>query len=202
MLSYEGIIIENPNLRSDWQMRRPFPDGALQSIPYLPEGVKDGVSPEVYNAYRQGRDSACVDIVFVTRGENGTPMVVMSLRAPNACYGNKFWIYGGALGAYQSIGDFIAAKAEKECGVRAEPQALIGVYRTMAEDKIGSTTQPCYVAEVPIAAIREKGHVDGAHTSLTLMSEINLLYLNHHRDYRIHWYPLRVAILALRNMPR
>jgi hypothetical protein len=144
-VKYEGIILENPNFSTDLKrLARPVA-GVEVSVP---EGVVNGVSPEVYSEYRKGRDSACVDIVIATTLESGEPAVLLSKRAENVCYGGKWWIYGGALQSYRSIEDFISERAEKECGVPVEPRALIGVYRTMSSDFIGSTLQPCYAAVV------------------------------------------------------
>lgn len=167
VIPYEGAILENPFLQEEWRNRRPaesVPSTHLLDVIYnVPPGVTAGVPSEVYSEYRKGRDSACVDIVLVTVLEDGTPAVLLSLRKPDVCYGNKWWIYGGALQAYRSAEDFIAERATKECGVPVKPQVLVGVYRTMAEDYIGSTLQLCYAARVPIEAVRAKMSTDPNH---------------------------------------
>jgi ADP-ribose pyrophosphatase YjhB (NUDIX family) len=143
-----------------------------------------------------------VDIVLVTRLETGTPAVLLSLRNPTVCFGGKWWIYGGALQAYMSIEEFIAGRATKECGVPVRPEALIGVYRTIAEDYIGSTLQPCYAARVPIEVIRAKMSTDEDHSNVRLFTISDLILLEGNRAPEYHWYPVRVALLALRSMPK
>lgn len=201
MLKYEGVILENFFLKEEWRCHTAISRVHAVTLAGQPEGVTSGVSPKVYNEYRRGRDSACVDIVLVTRLENGNPAVLMSLRKPNVCFGGKWWIYGGALQAYMSIEEFIAGQATKECGILVTPEVLVGVYRTMAEDFIGSTLQPCYAARVPIEVIRAKMSVDEGHSSVRLFTISDLCLLEGKREDDYHWYPVRVALLALENMP-
>lgn len=195
-LLYESIILENPQIAEDWHngdVRR-----GVARIVSQPEGVTHGVPADVYGAYRKGRDSACVDIVLVTRFENGEPAVLLSLRKPDVCFGNKWWIHGGALQAYMSITDFISERATKECGVPVVPEVLIGVYRTIAEDHIGSTLQACYAARVPIQSVRQKMIADDGHSTVRLFTESEMEEIP---PENAHWYPCRVAKIALRNMP-
>lgn len=212
MLTYEGIILENPFLKEEWsiaEIRRrkssltsgksyEFREEYDETLGDVPQGITPGVPAEVYNAYRRGRDSACVDIVIVTQRPDGTPAVLLSLRKPNVCFGGKWWIYGGALQAYRSIHDFISERASTECGVTVEPEALIGVYRTIAEDHIGSTMQPCYVSRVPFASAVQKMTTDTGHSAILLFTERELAEIPKQER---HWYPMRVARLALQNMP-
>jgi len=201
-LVYEGVILENLFLAQEWRNRRVLREEYRAGIGEQPAGVTQGVSSDTYNEYRRGRDSACVDIVLVTHLENGTPAVLMSLRNPGVCFGGKWWIYGGALQAYMSIEEFISARATKECGVPVKPEVLIGVYRTIAEDHIGSTLQPCYAARVPIEVIRAKMSTDEGHSNVRLFTISDLILLEGQHGPEYHWYPVRVALLALRNMPK
>ena len=195
-ITYEGVILENNIFISEWrkgECREMYEDTID-----VPEGVTPGVSPDIYNAYRMGRDSACIDIVIVTSLEDGTPAVLMSKRADNVCYGGKWWIYGGALQSYRSVADFIGERARKECGVEVRPKALIGVYRTMSGDFVGSTLQPCYASFVPVAQIRDHKKVDDAHSSVRLFTAGELSVMPAAES---HWYPLRVAKIALEAFP-
>src|SRR3989344_5083310 len=141
-LLYEPVIIENPNLARDLKTGLAFPENEY-FLEKIPDDVTDGVPPEVYNAYRKGRDS--------------------------------------------------------ECGVRAKPQALVGVYRTMSDDAIGSTLQPCYVAIVPYEKVKEKKQLDSGHGDVRLFTLGELEQIpSEHR----HWYPMRVSYLVLRALQK
>jgi hypothetical protein len=202
-IPYEGVILENPFIKKEWEEKEWTKPA--ECLTYTgnniapPKGVTSGVSPEIYNEYRKGRDSACVDIVLVTRLENGAPAVLLSLRKPDVCYGNKWWIYGGALQAYRSISEFIQERATKECGVLVAPEVIIGVYRTMSEDYIGSTLQPCYAARVPIETVRAKVSTDQNHSSVRLFTLAELEEIPAENE---HWYPMRVSEIALQAMPK
>jgi ADP-ribose pyrophosphatase YjhB (NUDIX family) len=194
---YEDVIIENRNLRADWLRRLPFPSG-FELVTSVPEGVTSGVDPETYSAYRKGRDSACVDLVITTELENGEPAVMLSLRSKDVCFGGKWWVYGGALQAYESIDNFISDRAKRECGVEARPQALIGVYRTCAEDFVGSTLNLCYMTFVQVETLRAFMATDDRHQRVALFSTSELSHLDKGEQ---HWYPMRVARLALEALP-
>jgi ADP-ribose pyrophosphatase YjhB (NUDIX family) len=199
VIFFEGIIFENPNLRNDWIGSRPYPDASIMSIPHKPEGVRtNGVDETIYTGYRMGLDSACVDIVITTRLEDGTPAVLMSRRKDNVCYGGMWWIYGGALQAYKTIDNFIADRAKKECGIIVSPQALIGVYRTMSYNLIGSTIQLCYVTTVPVSDIQSRMVTDDGHIEIRLFT---LKDLPPESNEEYHQYVLRVSKIALSNMP-
>jgi hypothetical protein len=203
-LVYEGVILENPFLKKEWRERSlpaasPPSTTLWDSVYPIPQGVTPGVPAEIYSEYRKGRDSACVDIVLVTRLEDGTPAVLLSLRKPDVCYGNKWWIYGGALQAYRGIEDFISERATKECGVPVKPEVLIGVYRTMSEDFIGSTLQPCYAACVSIEAVRAKMSTDPNHSSVRVFTLEEIEEIPYENT---HWYPMRVSRLAIAAMPK
>src|SRR3989344_2693287 len=197
-LLYEPVIIENPNLARDLKTGLAFPENEY-FLEKIPDDVTDGVPPEVYNAYRKGCDSACTDIVFVTILPDGRPAVLLSFRKKGICYGEKWWVYGGAIKSYCSITSFISDRAESECGVRAKPQALVGVYRTMSDDAIGSTLQPCYVAIVPYEKVKEKKQLDSGHGDVRLFTLGELEQIpSEHR----HWYPMRVSYLVLRALQK
>lgn len=193
-LYYEGVLVENPNLAEALETGQWMPDLSLRALCTIPQGVENGVPPDVYNAYRRGRDSACVDIVFATHLPNGKPAVLFSFRKKGVCFEEKWWIYGGALQSYCSIHHFISDRAEKECGVRASPQALVGVYRTMSDDAIGSTLQPCYATIVPYEEVRKKKQLDSGHNDVRLFT---LEELEQIPEEHKHWYPMRVAKLVL-----
>lgn len=187
---YEAILFENKPLV--WGCT-----GVRVSLLDVPAGVSRGVSSSAYSEYRSGLDSACADIVVVTRREDGEPAVLLSLRRPDKCFGNKWWIYGGAIHAYRTICDFLSERAAQECGVSAEPEALVGVYRTMAEDHIASTLNVCYAARVPVEAIQAKLATDSGHTSARLFSLNELVQIPLEQR---HWYPMRVSQIVLASM--
>lgn len=198
-VTYEGIIIENPFLEKEWSQSEQIKNSMPCTVT-TPSGVVARIpSDDVYYSYRTGRDSACVDIVIVTRDESGEAKVLLSKRKNDSCFGGTWWVYGGALRAYYPIADFIAERAMKECGVSAHPEVLIGVYRTMSEDSIGSTLQPCYGARVSIALLRQSMSIDSTHEEVQLFS---LKELQQIPQRELHWYPLRVASIALSAMPK
>ena len=189
----DQIVIENPLLLlSQW--RNPV----VEPLPIVqpPAGTTNGVPPDVYDAYRRGRDSACVDIMLATRLKDGTPAVLLSKRKVNVCFGGMWWMYGGAVGSYQSMTDFVVERAKKECGIRPDPSelVLVGVYRTCAPDIIGSTLQPCYAARVGLAEIQKYMGTDQAHESIKLFTLRELYQIPTAEQ---HWYPMRVASLVL-----
>ena len=189
----DAVICESTAIREWWRKER------LMLPPVAPpEGITQGVPGDVYNAYRRGRDSACVDIMLCTRSPLGSAAVLLSKRASNVCFANKWWMYGGALGSYEPIEEFLAGRVEKECGIRAKPEVLIGVYRTCAADFIGSTLQPCYAARIPYGKATAKATTDSAHSSVRLFtrSELETIPIDEQ-----HWYPMRVARLVLDNLP-
>jgi ADP-ribose pyrophosphatase YjhB (NUDIX family) len=162
----------------------------------LPAGIADGVAPEIYDAYRLGRDSACGDMVVATQKPDGAYAVLLSKRKDNVCFGGKWWIHGGALLSYSSITDFVASRTERECGVAVQPEVLLGVCRTCAPDYIGSTLQSCYAGRVPYAAI-EKKLVDSGHTDVRLFT---LDELDGIPPAERHWYPKWAAELTLQSL--
>lgn len=193
MLTYEGVIIENPFFRVEFRCGGCREEHA-DVLSRIPEGVTTGVPPDIYNEYRRGRDSACVDIVIATRLPTSEPAVLLSKRKDNVCFGGKWWIYGGALQSYVSIEDFISGRASKECGVPVKPEALIGVYRTIAEDHIGSTLQPCYATRVAYEVVEKKMATDDGHSNVKLFTLGDLEDLPQEEQ---HWYPMRVAKIVL-----
>ncbi len=167
-MRYQGIIVENNLIKAEWRKggcREQFFEDVN-----IPMGVTDTVPPEIYGEYRRGRDSACVDMVIVTRLPTGDPAVMLSMRKPTVCFGGKWWIYGGALQAYVPDDEFVSRRATRECGVEVKPEVLIGVYRTCAGDHIGSTLQPCYAARVSYDAVMENMKKDEGHTDVRLFT--------------------------------
>ena len=196
-LRYNGVILENPFIRDDWKRGVRVDSTQIDEV-NIPDGVMPGVSPDIYNAYRQGRDSACVDIAIITKLSDGKPAILLSLRKKDVCFGGKWWIYGGALQAYTTVEDFITGRASKECGVSVKPEVLVGVYRTIAGDHIGSTLQPCYASRVPFEAIQAKMATDSNHENIRLFT---LEELDAIPEWEHHWYPMRVARIALKSVP-
>ncbi|MES2995159.1 MAG: hypothetical protein V4681_03955 [Patescibacteria group bacterium] len=194
----DGIITENPNLAEDWKLRH-HSFVAVAAPVAIPDGVTSFVEDvNMLLAVKAAKDLACVDIVIVTRLADGTPAVLLSKRKGTEAFGGLWWIYGGSISAYGSLIEFIARRAEKECGVPVHPEALIGVYRTSAADLIQSTTQPCYAAHVPVEVIDAKMGMNAEHDSVGLFTADDLNRIPEHEQ---HWYPFRVAHLALAAMP-
>lgn len=194
----DAIIYENPNLQPDWAAGH---TGLVErgNPKTVPEGVKRFADGDALNEVKAAKDLACVDIVIATRLPSGEAAVLLSRRRATDPFSGRWWIYGGSLGAYQPISQFIALRAERECGVvPVEPQALIGVYRTCAPEFIQSTLQPCYATLVPHEAIAAKMRTDPNHDSVRLFTEEGLNTMP--REER-HWYPLRVTRQVLENMP-
>ena len=76
-------------------------------------------------------------------------------------------------------------------------QGFIGVFRTCADDRLGCTTNLCYVAYVPYEELTAAG-IDDDHTDLRILSlsDIGLL-----PDEEKHWYPMFAFRKALDTMP-
>ncbi|OHA32388.1 MAG: hypothetical protein A2928_00065 [Candidatus Taylorbacteria bacterium RIFCSPLOWO2_01_FULL_45_15b] len=128
---------------------------------------------------------------------DGRHAVIASKRAVGKLFGGKWWMQGGAVHAYRSYTDFVAERAEKECGVRPVIQGLIGVFRTCAEDALGSTMNLCYVGFVPHGELEAARH-DGDHTAQKFLTMEDLLQLPESEQ---HWYPMTVFRIALQTMP-
>lgn len=160
----------------------------------IPSGVTNGVSKDIYDQYRAGRDSACIDLV-IAGVFRGNPVVLLSKRSKTVCYGEKWWMYGGALAAYASIEEFITERVKKESGVDIKDglKALVGVYRTGSSDQAGSTLQVCYAAFVQ-EDVLESFSVDSAHDQAKLFTKEDLDQIPSSEK---HWYPMRVATAVL-----
>ncbi len=196
-IAYDYVLMRTSAmaLRSMWNKGIPMHHwGNAAGI--APEGIADGVPADVYDTYRRGRDSACVDMVVATKKPDGEYAVLLSKRKPNVCFGGTWWIHGGALLSYASITDFVASRTEKECGVQVEPEVLLGVCRTCASDYIGSTLQPCYAGRVPYEAIAQKA-VDSGHTDVRLFTIAELLEIPKAEK---HWYPMWAAEMTLQSL--
>lgn len=164
----------------------------------VPEGhLSGGVDSAFYDGYRRGLDSACADVVVTTVFPDGTPAVLASKRAPGKLFGNKWWMQGGAIHSYRRISDFVLERAERECGVRPRLEGFIGVFRTCADDLLGSTTNLCYVGFVPYDDLG-KVRADKDHIGLQFLTLEACLHLP--EDER-HWYPMYTFIIALKTMP-
>lgn len=164
----------------------------------VPEGhFLGGVDSDIYDGYRKGLDSACVDVVVTTLLRHDKPAVLASKRAPSKLFGNKWWMQGGALCSYCSITDFVFERIWKKCGVCPHIQGFIGVFRTCSDDVLGSTINLCYVGFIQ----RHKlAHVqmDENHTDFRLLTLEDLEDLP---DKEKHWYPMFTFRQALTTMP-
>jgi hypothetical protein len=184
----------------NFSFRDEFYGGKIGLIPMpspdaLPEGVVDRIADgSVLEQYRAGKDMACEDIIIGTHRPDGTPVVMLSLRKPTESFGGKWWVYGGSTTAYADVLEFIAKRAERECGVPVVPQGLIGFYRTCAADKPQSTLQPCFGAVVDYSVVDKKMATDPNHESIRLFT---LEELDQVPEEQRHWYPRRVAKLLL-----
>lgn len=191
----DAVLFENPFIADDWRNKK----NRIESFPLgtVPDGVTNGVPFDVYNGYRRGRDSACADLFLATRLPTGEPAGIMLVRNDDVCFGGKVWMVGGALQAYGSIEAFLANRAEAECGIYVVPEVFIGLYRTCAPDAIASTLQPCYASYVPYTEV-ERLRSDRNHARIEVISFKQFLTLP---VAQYHWYPRRVATLALSNLP-
>lgn len=201
---YEGPLMERgkKEIRQLWRM-----DG-IPSLPctkgLVPPGVDPtgNVSPDIYNAYRRGRQSACADIVIVTRLSNGMGAVLLSKRNEDVCFPGTWWIYGGATPVYQDPVAFVSTRTRKECGVPVWPQVLLGIYVTSSAgtrpEHNGSTLNVLYAAQVPFAQIERHRAIDAGH------SEVRIFTLDEYAALptsQRHWYIERAARRAINNMP-
>jgi hypothetical protein len=162
-----------------------------------PGEVGRGARPEVYDEYRRGLDGACADVVVTTCTSDGILAVIATRRAEGKCFGGAWWMQGGATHAYRSYVDFVQERAAKECGVTPDIQALIGIFRTCAEDVHASTFQPCYVGWVDPEK-RAELVTDSDHHAIRLLTLADLDVLPQGQR---HWYPMQVFRLALETMP-
>ena len=204
----DTIIFVNMSLASDRQRaveneKRKLYGGALQyEQVVVPDGHRrGGVEPRFYDGYRAGLDSACSDIVITTLLPGRPPRVPAVLavkRAPGKLFGGKWWMQGGAIHSYRLIADFLGERAEKECGVRYRLEGFIGVFRTCAEDRLGSTINLCYVGFVPYGDLARLVIADSDHTAVKVLSQDNLNRIPTEERY---WYPMHVFRLALATMP-
>lgn len=189
----EGIILVNQNLKKDRMRKIYFQNKKVK----LPSGIKKGgVSKDVYYNYSLGLERACADVVITVRLPNGDDAVLAIKRAIDKPFGGMWWMQGGSFHPYRSIIDFLVERAEKECGVRPKIEALVGVFRTCAEDQVCSTIQPCYVGKIDYREL-SKIKLDQDHV------EWDLLTLNDLEDLpqeEKHWYPMLAFKLAMETM--
>lgn len=168
MVKVETVIWWNRYLKAERQDSKQrglmFPCESL----IVPEGQRTGGVPKpVYDEFSKGSERACADIVVTTHLSDGKPAVLAIKRNANQPFHGQWWMQGGSYHTYRLISDFIAERAEKECGVRPEIQGIIGEFRTCADDYVCSTTNTCYVGYTPYDAIM-KARVDKDHDSWRL----------------------------------
>ena len=164
------------------------------NVPPCP--VKQGVDGETYGRYREGLISGCADIVVTATAPDYTHRVLAVKRAAGKCFGGSWWMMGGAVHAYRSLTDFVADRAEKECGVRPSVEACMFVAYTSATDVNASTTQLCFVGRVKWNQI-EKIRADADHSAVKLLSFDQIVDMP---PEELHWYPRLAFDLALSSM--
>ncbi len=195
------FAFDNPNIWSEWRRQQVALE--MKNSPEVTPAqvlsrIEDINGVNIMAEYRRGKEMACADVVICTI-EGGTPKVLLSKRNKNEPFGGYWWVHGGSLGAYVDMREFITKRAERECGVRVEPQVLLGFYRTSAADAAQSTTQPCFAAKVDSQILSARMQTDPNHESVRLFTAEELSELPHHER---HWYPMHVAQLTLENIHR
>lgn len=201
---FEGPLLERApeEIRRLWQMEGipPLAQTAGQVPPMVEE--TGNVSPDIYNAYRRGRQSACADIVIVTRLPDGRGAVLLSMRNDDVCFPGTWWIYGGATPVYQDPVEFVSTRARRECGVPVWPQILLGCYVTSSAGTRpahnGSTFNQLYAAQAPFEMIEQHRHIDEGHAAVQLFTLDEYAALPRVQK---HWYIEKAARLAIENMP-
>lgn len=164
----------------------------------VPEGhCLGGVDSDIYDGYRKGLDSACVDVVVTTLLRHDKPAVLAFKRAPGKLFGQKWWMQGGALYSYCSITNFVFERIWKKCRVPPDIQGFIGVFRTYPDDFLGSTVNLCYVGFVQRHKLAQV-HLDKNYTDFRLLTLEDLEDLP---DEEKHWYPMFTFRQALTTMP-
>jgi len=199
-VTVETIIWWNRNLKAERQSSKRgellFPSEDI----FVPEGQRTGGVPKpVYDEFSIGSERACADIVVTTHFPDSKPAVLAIKRNENQPFHGKWWMQGGSYHTYRLISDFVAERAEKECGVRPDIQGVIGEFRTCADDYVCSTTNTCYVGYAPYDAIM-KARVDKDHSSWHLFT-LDDFKLIPAPTVEWHWYPLFAFKHALISMP-
>lgn len=194
-MNSDQVVLENPYLLAG-KWKQPETAFAPPQPHSAPSGIINHIPDDAYKAYTHGRDRACIDLVLCTRAPDG-PAVALSKRNKDNSYGDLWWVYGGALPAYTPIEEFITKRAEHESGVATAPQVLVGVYRIGAPDRVDSAITVCFAAEVPYVELVQKMRTDEAHQEMRLFT---LQELESLPPQEKHWYPMRVAQLALNAM--
>jgi len=195
----DTIVFDNPNLAADRRncaARRHEVVGVS-----VPTGrVIGGVPQEYYDGYRAGLTSGCADLVVTTRLENGEPAVLAIRRAKDKSFGGTWYMMGGAIHNYTSIHDFLSWVVEREVGLKnLQPEALVGLYRTTAEDYIADALAVCYVVTVPIEQIREQARPDENHVEWQLFTAEELDKIPQDQQY---WHPMHCFRRCLNTMPK
>ena len=200
IVSVESVVLENKNLAEDRMLVR---EHAVPPCEYavvrVPAGhIVGGVDSATYDGYRKGLDSACADIVITTIKPDGQAAVISTKRAKNKMLGGFWWVQGGAMHSYRNLTDFLKDRAEAECGVQPTIEAVIGVYRTAAEDLLGCTTNVCYVGSVEYGELMSQVKFDADHSAWKILTLSDIKGLP---SEECHWYPMRVFRMALNTMP-
>lgn len=196
-LFIDQILLENSKiLNGEWKSS--IHDFSPPLTTHIPAGITHTVPDSAYKSYQKGKDRACADVVICTRMPNNEKAVLLSQRADGTTYANLWWIYGGAIPAYTQISDFLQESTKRECGISVSPEVLIGVYRTCATESVDSSVNTCFGATVAYSDIVRQTHRDSAHKAIRLFT---LEELHKIPESQKHWYPLRVARLALSAMP-
>jgi hypothetical protein len=182
-------------LASATHLYQGFGQGQIDTVA-PPRMIRQGVDGDTYNRYREGLVSSCADIVVTTTGPDGVHYVLAIKRAAGKCFGGSWWMMGGAVHTYRSLTDFVADRAERECGVRPIVEACMFMAYTSAFDVLASTIQPCFVGRAEWEQI-EKMKADSDHLTVQLLT---IEQVSACTELHLHWYPRLAFTLALETM--
>ena len=133
-----------------------------------------------------------------TAAADAQPVYRFDPNWPKLPLPNKWWMQGGGISGYTSILTFLKERARKECGVEVELEAIIGFFRTCAEDFAQSTTQLCFVGSAPYDGVSERLKYDDRHSAVRLLTLEDFGQLPQEQQ---HWYPMFCFEAALNSMP-
>ena len=161
-------IFRNPFIMKDWRDQRH--QLINMGTPFEVPDAGGFVADDALAAFSRGKMRSCADIVLITN-DNGTSRIPLVFRKEGETFAGFPWVFGGGVGAYADILEFVEKRSERECGIRVKPEVLLGVWITNSEGVVGSTMQPCYAARVPLALVEERFAHDKDHTGSGLYSQ-------------------------------
>lgn len=192
-----ACLFVNPFIRSDW-IEKNSRIHSMGPMVQTPDTVVPHISLEALEESRRGKQLACVDIVVCARRPNGEGVVLLSKRKPDQPFGDIWWMYGGSIRAYQDTEEFIIERLEKECGIRAKPEVLIGAYQTSCAGTLPqSTMQLCYATMVDYSVMERAMRTDDNHAEIRICTQSDLEQLSDDTE----WCPKHACMLALENLP-